>query len=147
MITISRLFEWDMGHRVPNHESLCKNPHGHRYSLEVHVAGPISQVAGDPTEGMVIDFGKLKSVINERVIDPLDHSFMYHDQDSIMHTFAETNDSFKLVASAYVPTAEAIVSDLAAQITAVLSDEMPGVTVAQLVLYETPKSKAIWSNS
>jgi 6-pyruvoyltetrahydropterin/6-carboxytetrahydropterin synthase len=48
----------------------CNNPnwHGHNYVLEVTVAGE-----PDPETGYVIDLGKLKSIIQERILDPCDH--------------------------------------------------------------------------
>lgn len=49
----------------------CANPnwHGHNYDLEVTVAGPV-----DPETGYVMDLGALKSLVNRRVVDELDHS-------------------------------------------------------------------------
>lgn len=48
----------------------CNNPnwHGHNYVLEVTVAGE-----PDPDTGYVIDLGVLKGIINEKVIDKVDH--------------------------------------------------------------------------
>ncbi len=48
----------------------CNNPnwHGHNYVLEVTVAGEL-----DPDTGCVIGLGTLKAIINERVIDKVDH--------------------------------------------------------------------------
>ena len=49
----------------------CANPnwHGHNYDLEVTVAGPV-----DEETGYVMDLGALKSLVNRRVVDDLDHS-------------------------------------------------------------------------
>jgi 6-pyruvoyltetrahydropterin/6-carboxytetrahydropterin synthase len=41
MTEVTKIVEWDMGHRVPNHKSKCRNPHGHRYRLEVTIGGPL----------------------------------------------------------------------------------------------------------
>lgn len=48
----------------------CNNPnwHGHNYVLEVTVAGE-----PDPDTGYVIDLRALKRVINEKIIDKVDH--------------------------------------------------------------------------
>lgn len=146
MITIARSFEWDMGHRVPNHTSLCKNPHGHRYKLEVWVAGPIVETKNDPAEGMVIDFGDLKQHLS-KLIDNLDHAFMYWNEDSVMSSFAEQNPDLKMVARPFIPTAERIAEHLAQEIEVLLAQNMPDLRVVKLVLYETPKSKAIWESA
>jgi len=44
------------------------NWHGHNYVLEVAVEGPI-----DERTGYVIDLGRLKSIVQHEVIDPVDH--------------------------------------------------------------------------
>ena len=48
----------------------CANPnwHGHNYELEVTVRGPV-----DPETGYVMDLKDLKDLVNERVVDDLDH--------------------------------------------------------------------------
>lgn len=48
----------------------CNNPnwHGHNYVLEVTVAGE-----PDPDTGYVIDLRALKRVINEKIVDKVDH--------------------------------------------------------------------------
>ena len=44
-------------------------PHGHNYTLDVTVRGPI-----DPETGMVIDLGELKAVVGEAIIERFDHA-------------------------------------------------------------------------
>ena len=48
----------------------CNNPngHGHNYTLEVTVKGAV-----DPTSGFVVDLKQLKEIMNEEVLDALDH--------------------------------------------------------------------------
>ena len=40
---ITTRMEFDSGHRIPNHKSVCKNLHGHRYAIEVTVKGEIGR--------------------------------------------------------------------------------------------------------
>ena len=56
----------------------CDNPkgHGHNYALVVSVKGRI-----DPETGMVIDLKRLKDIVNERVIDRVDHRNLNTDVD------------------------------------------------------------------
>ena len=49
-------------------------PHGHNYTLDVTVRGPI-----DPETGMVIDLGELKAVVGETIIDRFDHADLNAD--------------------------------------------------------------------
>ena len=61
-------FEFDAAHYLPKYNGKCEHLHGHTYKLVV-------QVEGTPdTEGMVIDFLKLKKTVQELVISKLDHS-------------------------------------------------------------------------
>lgn len=71
-ITITRRFSFDAAHYLPGHEGKCQNLHGHTYILEVTV-GRDSLIEGGSSEGMVIDFSDLKSIVNKLVVDPLDH--------------------------------------------------------------------------
>jgi len=45
--------------------------HGHNYVLEVTVEG-----TPDPVTGMVVDLKHLKDIIEEAVIEPMDHRFL-----------------------------------------------------------------------
>jgi 6-pyruvoyltetrahydropterin/6-carboxytetrahydropterin synthase len=45
-----------------------ENGHGHNYTLEVTVSGPV-----DPQTGMVINLGDLDRLIHQLVIDRIDH--------------------------------------------------------------------------
>jgi len=49
-------------------------PHGHNYTIDVTVRGPI-----DATTGMVIDLSDLKRVVAEVVVDRLDHADLNAD--------------------------------------------------------------------
>jgi 6-pyruvoyltetrahydropterin/6-carboxytetrahydropterin synthase len=50
------------------------NGHGHNYVLEVTIEGD-----PDPVTGMVFDLRELKEIINEEVVDPMDHRFLNHE--------------------------------------------------------------------
>ena len=50
------------------------NGHGHNYALEVTIEGD-----PDPVTGMVFDLRVLKEIINEEVVDPMDHRFLNHE--------------------------------------------------------------------
>jgi 6-pyruvoyltetrahydropterin/6-carboxytetrahydropterin synthase len=49
-------------------------PHGHNYTLDVTVRGPI-----DGTTGMVMDLAELKRIVGETVIDRFDHADLNAD--------------------------------------------------------------------
>ena len=80
MIYVTRRATFNAAHRVFNPNlsdeenfkifGSCSNPHwhGHNYVLEVVVAGDIS-----PETGYVIDLKLLKEIIQEHVIEKVDH--------------------------------------------------------------------------
>jgi 6-pyruvoyltetrahydropterin/6-carboxytetrahydropterin synthase len=47
------------------------NGHGHNYVLEVTIEGD-----PDPVTGMVFDLRELKEILNEEVVEPMDHRFL-----------------------------------------------------------------------
>ena len=47
------------------------NGHGHNYVLEVTIEGE-----PDPVTGMVFDLRELKEILNEEVVEPMDHRFL-----------------------------------------------------------------------
>lgn len=55
-------------HFLTNYNGKCENLHGHNYKVYAHVRGDYLDEGG-----MLIDFAKIKSVLNE-VCDSLDHS-------------------------------------------------------------------------
>ena len=62
---ISKEFRWEMGHRLPFHDGLCRNIHGHSYYMVIEIEGELNE------NGMIIDFydlGKaVKPIIDELV--------------------------------------------------------------------------------
>ena len=67
----------------------CNNPnwHGHNYTLEVTVAG-----APDAETGYVIDLGKLKKIVNDKVIDKVDHANLNLDVDFLQGIMPSTEN-------------------------------------------------------
>lgn len=47
------------------------NGHGHNYIVEVTVEGE-----PDPVTGMVIDLKELKDILEQRIVQPMDHRFL-----------------------------------------------------------------------
>jgi len=78
---IAKEFHWEMGHRLPYHQGVCQNIHGHSYTMRVEVIGTI-----DPDTGMVIDYFDMKSLV-EPLIDRLDHSFLLDSSDHVLVDF------------------------------------------------------------
>jgi 6-pyruvoyltetrahydropterin/6-carboxytetrahydropterin synthase len=143
MTEVTKIIEWDMGHRVPNHKSKCRNPHGHRYRLEVTIGGPLIETDGASDQGMVIDFSDIKHIITTKVHDVLDHGFMVYENDEIiapaLKAMNDAGADFIVIPVPFIPTAENIVRWCFEQIAPHLPDH---TEVSRLRLYETPNSWA-----
>jgi 6-pyruvoyltetrahydropterin/6-carboxytetrahydropterin synthase len=70
-VIVRRDFLFEASHLLPNHPGRCRRLHGHGYRLRVACEAPI-----DAATGLAIDFGDLKSVVREHVIDALDHTHL-----------------------------------------------------------------------
>jgi 6-pyruvoyltetrahydropterin/6-carboxytetrahydropterin synthase len=64
---ISKEFTFDSAHFLKDYKGKCERLHGHTYRLRVTVDGPIQK------SGMVMDFHEIKSVVESRVLEDLDH--------------------------------------------------------------------------
>jgi 6-pyruvoyltetrahydropterin/6-carboxytetrahydropterin synthase len=50
------------------------NGHGHNFVVEVTVEG-----LPDPLTGMVMDLKQLKEILEEEIVEPMDHRFLNHE--------------------------------------------------------------------
>ncbi len=91
MYTATRKIEIDAGHRIPQHDSKCKNLHGHRYVIEATIAGELL-TEGSET-GMVKDFGFMKRIMMEEIDAVFDHALILCIDDPIIVHVAPTGCS------------------------------------------------------
>lgn len=136
---ITRRLEFDAGHRIPDHRSLCRHLHGHRYAIEVTVSGRITQQDGNPRNGMVLDFSEIKSVVKAEIVDQWDHAFLVYRGDHAILDFLQTLPDHRTVVLDVVPTAENLVAlafrTLAPRIGEICDKQL---TLESVRLYETP---------
>ena len=98
----------------------CNSPnwHGHNYELEVTVAGE-----PDPETGYVIDLGVLKQIIQERVIDKVDHRNLNLEVDFLRGQLTSTENFIVAIWQQ-------------------LEGAMPAGRLHRIRLYETPRNFA-----
>lgn len=144
-IEITRKVEFDAGHRIPQHNSKCRNAHGHRYVLEATVAGVVkSEASADSDAGMVQDFGDLKAVMMAAVGEPWDHAFLVYMGDVDMRAaLAMLSDDHKTVVLDCIPTVENLVA-LAAGLIQKGLPITAALNLTKVRLYETPNCWADW---
>ena len=133
MLTITRRLEFDAGHRLRNHESKCRNVHGHRYVALITCRAPqLDDV------GRVIDFGKIKEIVGSWIDEQWDHGFIYEAGDIIGEGI--TAASMKTFEMATPPTAE----NMSKYLFRVAFDFLNAhnIEVTNVRLYETPNCYA-----
>jgi len=163
VISVTKEVQWDMGHRIPNHKSKCRNLHGHRYKLEARITAPELGRQGS-SEGMVIDFGDLKDLLME-IHDLLDHKMLLQTGDKslsevkveplldeewegfegpqIWKQHQQDGGVVDHLRCSFVPTAENLVVWCAEYLRLRMSGS--DYSLCELRLYETPTSVAVWA--
>ncbi len=94
----------------------CSNPHGHghNYTVEVTVAGEIN-----PITGMVFDLKELKNLLEQEVLQLMDHKFLNKEVP---------------VFATQIPTTE----NIAVEIWKLLAPKLTLAKLHRIRLYETP---------
>jgi 6-pyruvoyltetrahydropterin/6-carboxytetrahydropterin synthase len=141
---ITKEIEIDMGHRVMNHKSKCRNLHGHRYKIEVGVNDKVVDTRGISDEGMVIDFGDLKQIMMEEIDAKLDHGTMVSVEDEMLSNFLLGTD-WKYTVVDFIPTAENIAKYLFWKLKPILAQKQ--IKLFHVKLWETPTSTAIYTTN
>ncbi len=140
-IRITKEFKFEMAHALPGYDGLCKNIHGHSYELLVTVAGiPISDNK-NPKLGMVMDFGDLKKIVRNIIVDVFDHSLVLRSDASNSLVTQLKENYERIILLDYQPTSELMIADFADRIKA----ELPSnIALKYLLLRETVTSYAEW---
>jgi len=130
-----------MSHALLNYDGLCRNIHGHSYKLQITVAGEPINDAGNPKNGMVIDFSILKKLIQEHIVSKLDHSLMINEKAPI-DKLSEMGQMYeRLQVVPFQPTSENMVQYIAEIVKSLLPEHLELFSVR---LYETSNSFAEW---
>ena len=137
--SITRRLEFDSGHRIPNHDGQCKHLHGHRYAIEVTLSGEVADHPGKADDGMVLDFGDIKRLTNQYIVDLWDHAFLVAKEDEGLVAFLASLPNHKTVVMEHVPTVENLANLAFAILQPVFSKAFDGrLELSALRLYETP---------
>ena len=141
MFYLTKIFHFEAAHALTGYDGKCRNIHGHSYELRVTVKGLPLNEPGNPKNGMVIDFHDLKNIVNQEVVEKLDHSFIIGN--NMPKDFVEiTKKNFdKVVELPYQPTTENMLADFAERIKKRLPQH---VDLYSVTLQETRDSIAEW---
>ncbi|WP_299054817.1 6-carboxytetrahydropterin synthase [uncultured Polaribacter sp.] len=141
-IRITKKFTFETGHALYGYDGKCKNVHGHSYQLFVTVSGqPISDQK-NVKFGMVIDFGDLKKIVNEEIVNVFDHATVFNKNTPHVELAKELLDrGHEVLLVDYQPTSEMMVIDFAEKIKKRLPKN---IALHSLKLQETATSYAEW---
>ncbi|NOL49154.1 6-carboxytetrahydropterin synthase QueD [Pelistega europaea] len=131
---VVKIFTFDSSHLLDGHDGKCKNLHGHTYKLEVEISGDL--IADGPKEGMVLDFGDVKNVVKQYVLDRMDHAFLYNRLSEREKTIASLLEGWGLKTYALEQRTTAEV--MSYHIFQILQQQ--GLPVTRVRLWETPTS-------
>ena len=116
-----------------NYEKYGEMPHGHTYRLEVTISGDVKDLSED---GMLINFTDLKRIVNDIIINQLDHTFLNKTVKPLYDNVQHEN-------LPYVTTAEVMSIVILRNINKHIQTLKPNLKCTKVVLYETPNSFAI----
>jgi 6-pyruvoyltetrahydropterin/6-carboxytetrahydropterin synthase len=141
-IRITKQFSFETGHALYGYDGKCKNVHGHSYKLSVTVIGkPITDKL-NVKYGMVIDFGDLKKIVKEEIVDIFDHATVFNQNTPHVELAEELKSrGHHVILVDYQPTSENMVIDFASKII----NRLPKIIhLHSLKLQETDTSYAEW---
>ena len=142
MIRITTIFTLETAHVLYNYDGKCKNMHGHSYKPFVTVKGtPINDI-NDVKNGMVVDFGDIKKIVKEEIVDVWDHAVLLNaltPHQELGEDLAQKGH--KVIECNYQPTCENMLYEIAEKI----KNKLPShVQLAYLKLHETENSYGEW---
>lgn len=141
-IRITKQFTFETGHALYGYDGKCKNVHGHSYKLSVTVIGQPITDASNVKYGMVIDFGDLKKIVKEEIVDVFDHATVFNKNTPHVELAKELKDrGHHVILVDYQPTSEMMVIDFARKIQSRLPKR---IKLHAIKLQETDTSFAEW---
>ncbi|MBE9492064.1 MAG: 6-carboxytetrahydropterin synthase [Bacteroidetes bacterium] len=141
LIRITKQFTFEMAHVLKGYDGPCRNIHGHSYVLYVTTIGEPVRDRESPKRGMVLDYGDLKNIVKENIVDEFDHALvMSEDHDNKL--IDELRDKFeRIIIVDYQPTNENLLLDFVQR----LKRKLPAdIKLHNLKLRETATSYSEW---
>ncbi|MEX2514311.1 MAG: 6-carboxytetrahydropterin synthase [Cyclobacteriaceae bacterium] len=136
MLMITKKFNFEAAHHISNHPGLCREIHGHSYTLAVTLKGPI-----DPATDMIMDFKIIKKMVNAQIIKEQDHALLLKKNEENAYGFSFYQGKVLWLSSE--PTAERLWLWLVSKIRKCLPEN---IQLIRINLQDTPDSLATWES-
>ena len=141
MIHLTKIFRFEAAHALMGYDGRCRNIHGHSYEMRVTIKGMPIMDDSSPKNGMVMDFGDLKRIVNEEIIDHYDHAFIINHNMSQDFIDEVKRNYERIIVLPYQPTTELMLIDFSKKIKSRLPE---GIQLVKIFLKETEGSFAEW---
>ncbi len=131
MFQVSREFNFCYGHRLMDYQGKCKHLHGHNARVIATF-----EAADLNSQGMVLDFSKIKQIVNRWIEENLDHRMILRRDDPAIEALEKLGEPLYLIDSN--PTAENIarvIFEKAAE---------AGLPVVEVRFWESPNCHATY---
>ena len=128
MIKLGKDYIWEMSHRLPFHNGLCSNIHGHSYKMRVELVGELD------SNGMLIDFYDIDKIVLP-IIKEFDHSIVINSNDTKVIDFMKENN-FRHNVIDFTSTSEHLAIHFANLFKAGFA-YYPNIQILRVRIYET----------
>ena len=132
MYCVTKRIDFCYGHRLLNHDGVCRHLHGHNAMVEIDVTAEKLDA-----RDMVVDFADIRRAVKAWIDRELDHKMILRQDDPMVEVLRAQGEPVYTIDSN--PTAERLaklVFDTARDL---------GFNVTAVRLWETPGSCASWA--
>lgn len=136
--TCTRRIQFCAGHRVMDHESKCRNLHGHNYV--VYFTAELDTTLD--SLGRVVDFSVLKALFGGWIDENWDHGFVLFEKDKEAISVLSTMENQKIAYMPYNPTAENMAHYLLHDLAPELLADHEGLRLVKVRVEETENCAA-----
>jgi 6-pyruvoyltetrahydropterin/6-carboxytetrahydropterin synthase len=140
-IRVTKKFTFDMAHALYGYDGPCKNIHGHTYHLSITLSGYTIQNSEHVKLGMVIDFGDLKQIVKQYIIEKFDHALVLNKEAPYSKSEIISSEFEKVILVDYQPTCENLMLYFVSELKDKFSDK---IELTAVRLEETPTSYSEW---
>lgn len=140
-VRVNKRFTFDMAHALYGYDGPCKNIHGHTYHLTVSLVGSPLVDVNNPKLGMVVDFGDVKTIVKELIVNVFDHALVLNEDAPYAKQSVLLKEFEKVILTPFQPTCENLLLHFVELIKDKFDDEL---TLISARLDETPTSFAEW---
>jgi len=132
--------KFDSAHRLSNYKGKCSNLHGHTYRVIITVSSNKLN-----NWGAVMDFGKLKHLLKEKVDEKYDHKTILYigDKENQVIGNVLTEDAIAWMNSN--PTAENMAREIFQDLVPSIKAERKNIKLEVVAVYETETNVARYS--